>query len=94
MRRCSSATAPAVRRAVRSVDNSLPLYDVVTMEAALGSALDGTLARLLKASSDFGAELDSLSDVIAFGVAPALVIYHWTLHQIGGFGWAVALVAP
>ena len=64
---------------------------VAILVAAVLDALDGTIARLLKAASDFGAELDSLSDVVAFGVAPALIIYFWSLSDIGGFGWAAAL---
>ena len=64
---------------------------VAILVAAVLDALDGTIARLLKTASDFGAELDSLSDVIAFGVAPALVVYFWSLSTIGGFGWAVVL---
>ena len=64
---------------------------IAILVAAVLDALDGTIARLLKAASDFGAELDSLSDVVAFGVAPALIIYFWSLSTIGGFGWAAAL---
>ena len=59
--------------------------------AAVLDALDGRMARLLKSSSDFGAELDSLSDVIAFGVAPAMVIYLWVLSGVEGPGWIAAL---
>ncbi len=59
--------------------------------AAVLDALDGTIARLLKSASDFGAELDSLSDVVAFGVAPAMVIYFWSLSEGGGMAWAAAL---
>ncbi|MFC4947488.1 CDP-diacylglycerol--serine O-phosphatidyltransferase [Pseudonocardia sp. GCM10023141] len=59
--------------------------------AALCDALDGRLARLLDASSRIGAELDSLSDLVSFGVAPALVIYIWALEG-SRFGWAVALI--
>ena len=64
---------------------------VAVVVAAIMDALDGTIARLLKAASDFGAELDSLSDVIAFGVAPGLIIYFWSLSEIGGIGWAAGL---
>lgn len=64
---------------------------IAVIVAAVLDALDGTIARLLKAASDFGAELDSLSDVIAFGVAPGLIIYFWSLSTLGGFGWAAAL---
>lgn len=59
--------------------------------AAVLDALDGRMARLLKSASDFGAELDSLSDVIAFGVAPAAVIYFWALNTGAGPGWIAAL---
>jgi CDP-diacylglycerol--serine O-phosphatidyltransferase len=59
--------------------------------AALCDALDGRLARMLDASSRIGAELDSLSDLVSFGVAPALVLYIWTL-QGTRLGWVVALV--
>lgn len=60
--------------------------------AAVLDALDGRIARLLGHSSKFGAELDSLSDFFAFGVAPAMLIYLWTLHQIGSLGWVAALL--
>ncbi len=59
--------------------------------AALCDALDGRLARLLDATSRIGAELDSLADLVSFGVAPALVIYIWALEG-SRFGWVVALV--
>lgn len=59
--------------------------------AGVLDGLDGRIARLLKGASRFGAELDSLSDVIAFGVAPAIIIYQWALHGLGGVGWVVAL---
>lgn len=59
--------------------------------AAILDALDGRIARLLNAQSRFGAELDSLSDVIAFGVSPALIIYLWSLQYLPRLGWIVAL---
>lgn len=59
--------------------------------AAILDALDGRIARLLNAQSKFGAELDSLADVIAFGVSPALIIYLWSLQYLPRFGWIVAL---
>jgi CDP-diacylglycerol--serine O-phosphatidyltransferase len=59
--------------------------------AAILDGLDGRIARALKGESRFGAELDSLSDVIAFGVAPALIIYLWSLQQQPRFGWLCAL---
>jgi CDP-diacylglycerol--serine O-phosphatidyltransferase len=59
--------------------------------AGVLDGLDGRVARLLKAESRFGAELDSLSDVIAFGVSPAVILYLWTLQYIPKYGWVVAL---
>ena len=59
--------------------------------AGVLDAMDGRIARLLRADSRFGAELDSLSDVIAFGVAPALVIFLWSLNAAPQFGWTAAL---
>jgi len=60
--------------------------------AGIFDGLDGTVARLLKSTSKFGAELDSLSDVVSFGVAPAVVLYLWTLENLDRLGWAVALI--
>lgn len=64
---------------------------VAILIAAFLDGIDGRIARLLKATSDFGAELDSLSDFICFGVGPAVVIYMLTLNELGGFGWGVTL---
>lgn len=60
--------------------------------AGVFDGLDGSVARLLKGTSRFGAELDSLSDVISFGVAPALITYMWVLKDVKGVGWMMALV--
>lgn len=60
--------------------------------AALFDGLDGRVARLLKASSKFGAELDSLSDFVSFGVAPAILIYQWSLYDLPRFGWLFCLL--
>ena len=59
--------------------------------AGVLDGMDGRIARLLRAQSRFGAELDSLSDVIAFGVAPALVMFLWSLSAARQFGWIAAL---
>jgi CDP-diacylglycerol---serine O-phosphatidyltransferase len=59
--------------------------------AAVLDGIDGRIARLLKGDSRFGAELDSLSDVTAFGVAPALIVYLWSLQYLPGIGWVIAL---
>lgn len=54
--------------------------------------LDGRVARLTNTQSKFGAEYDSLADMVSFGVAPALVMFSWALHDLGKFGWAVAFI--
>lgn len=59
--------------------------------AALFDGLDGLIARRLNAASPFGAELDSLSDFVCFGVAPALLLYHFGLEGMAGMGWLAAL---
>lgn len=59
--------------------------------AAVLDGMDGRIARLLKGQSRFGAELDSLSDVVAFGVSPAIIIYLWSLQYLPKFGWIFAL---
>jgi CDP-diacylglycerol--serine O-phosphatidyltransferase len=65
---------------------------IAILIAAVLDGLDGRIARLLDGASKFGAELDSLSDFVSFGVAPALLAYYWTLKSLGGLGWAVALL--
>ena len=60
--------------------------------AAVLDGLDGRLARFLKGTSRFGAELDSLSDFVNFGVAPALILYFWDLHNLKSAGWIAAMV--
>lgn len=60
--------------------------------AAILDGLDGRVARLLKGASKFGAELDSLSDFLCFGVAPGILLYLWTMKTTGPFGWALALL--
>jgi len=59
--------------------------------AGMLDGIDGRVARAMRAQSRFGAELDSLSDAIAFGVAPALILYLWSLSQMPRFGWFAAL---
>ncbi|MEJ8476056.1 CDP-alcohol phosphatidyltransferase family protein [Roseibium algae] len=60
--------------------------------AAVLDALDGRLARMLKGTSRFGAELDSLADFVNFGVTPALMLYVWILNEAGSLGWIASLV--
>ncbi|HTH17839.1 MAG TPA: CDP-diacylglycerol--serine O-phosphatidyltransferase, partial [Magnetospirillum sp.] len=60
--------------------------------AGILDGLDGRVARLLQGTSKFGAELDSLSDFVSFGVAPAMLLYFWTMQGAGGLGWAMVLL--
>tara|TARA_B100002019_G_scaffold265760_1_gene255543 strand:- start:119 stop:778 length:660 start_codon:yes stop_codon:yes gene_type:complete len=60
--------------------------------AAILDALDGRIARLIKGTSDFGKELDSLTDFVSFGIAPAFIIYFWELNKYGKIGWAITLI--
>src|ERR1700723_1357834 len=65
---------------------------VAIVVAGAIDGLDGRLARLLKATSRFGAELDSLADFLCFGVAPAFILYLWSLQRAGGFGYTPCLI--
>lgn len=83
---CSGLTG--VRFAIAG-DWERALFFVIV--AAVLDGMDGRIARLLKGQSRFGAELDSLSDVIAFGVSPAVIVYLWSLQALAPFGWIFAL---
>src|SRR5476649_859525 len=75
-----------------AVENKLELAMAAIVFAALLDGIDGRIARLLKGTSRFGAELDSLADFVDFGVAPALVLYVANLHAAKNFGWVAALL--
>ncbi len=64
---------------------------IAVVVAAFLDAMDGRIARMVKGESRFGAELDSLSDVIAFGVTPALILYSWVLKDMPRFGWTISV---
>jgi CDP-diacylglycerol---serine O-phosphatidyltransferase len=74
------------------VENKVDLALAAIVFAALLDGIDGRVARLLKGTSRFGAELDSLADFVNFGVAPGLILYFWGLHELKSAGWIVALV--
>jgi CDP-diacylglycerol---serine O-phosphatidyltransferase len=65
---------------------------VAIIVAGIFDGIDGRIARLLKGTSEFGAELDSLSDFVSFGVAPALLMYLWSVQSLSGLGWMIALL--
>ena len=70
-------------------------YEVAIMAiiiAAVIDGLDGRIARLIKGTSKVGKELDSLTDMISFGVAPAFIMYFWKLNTFGRFGWLLCLI--
>ncbi len=74
-----------------ALESKFDLAVAAIMIAGLFDGIDGRVARLLKGTSRFGAELDSLSDFLSFGVAPVVVLYLWTLGDIAGFGWIAVL---
>lgn len=79
----------AIIAAMRGDYEAAPLAIFVAM---IFDGLDGRVARLTNTSSKFGAEYDSLSDMVSFGVAPALVMFSWALGELGKFGWSVAFI--
>src|ERR1700687_436755 len=74
-----------------AINNNFEAACYAIIVAGVFDGLDGRMARLLKSTSRFGAELDSLSDFISFGVAPALVLYLWTMAALHSVGWAIVL---
>src|SRR5215471_14568836 len=75
-----------------AVEDKLEWAVAAIVFAALLDGIDGRVARMLKGTSRFGAELDSLADFVNFGVAPALMLYFWGLHEMGNGGWIAAMV--
>lgn len=73
-------------------EHRFELAVAMVLIAAMLDAVDGRIARMLKATSKFGAEMDSLADTVNFGVAPALVLYAYLLERAGAFGWIAALL--
>ena len=73
-------------------EHRFELAVTMVLLAALLDAVDGRVARMLKATSKFGAQMDSLADIVNFGVAPALVLYVYLLDRAGAFGWIAALL--
>src|SRR6266849_3250147 len=74
------------------VPNLITLLALCAGLTAVLDGIDGRIARLIKGTSRFGAELDSLADFVNFGVAPALILYFWDLHELRSAGWIAALV--
>ena len=75
-----------------AIDLNYSMAVIAIAIAAILDTLDGRVARLIKGASKVGKELDSLTDVISFGVAPGFIMYFWTLNEIGKFGWMFVLI--
>ncbi len=75
-----------------SIDGNFNLAVTLILLAAILDALDGRVARLIKGTSEFGKELDSLTDFVSFGIAPVLILYFWELNKYGKLGWAISLI--
>ncbi len=82
---------------IAAINNRFEQAAVAVLIAMILDGLDGRIARLTNTSSDFGAEYDSMSDMVSFGLAPALIMYEWSLHNIarqgfGHLGWLAAFL--
>ena len=75
-----------------ALDGRFEFAIIAIIFAAVIDGLDGRIARLIKGTSKVGKELDSLTDMISFGVAPAFIMYFWKLNTLGRFGWLVCLI--
>ena len=75
-----------------ALDGRFEFAVIAIILAALIDGLDGRIARLINATSKVGKELDSLTDMISFGVAPAFIMYFWKLNTLGRFGWLLCLI--
>ena len=75
-----------------ALDGRFEFAIIAIILAAVIDGLDGRIARLIKGTSKVGKELDSLTDMISFGVAPAFIMYFWKLNTLGRFGWLVCLI--
>ncbi len=77
---------------VQAMNDDFATAAVATFVAMVLDGLDGRVARLTNTQSAFGEQYDSLSDMVSFGVAPALIMYEWALHDLGKWGWLAAFI--
>ena len=75
-----------------ALDGNYSLSVIFLLFAALLDGLDGRIARLIDGTSEFGKELDSLTDFVSFGIAPAFILFFWELKNYGKIGWAITLI--
>ena len=77
---------------ISSINGDFTIAAISILIAMMWDTLDGRVARLTNTQSAFGAEYDSLADLVSYGLAPALLVYQWTLYELGRFGWLAAFV--
>ena len=77
---------------IAATHSNFDMAAIAILIAMLLDGLDGRVARLTQTQSEFGAQMDNMSDMLCFGVAPALVLYEWSLHGIGKIGWLAAFI--
>ena len=75
-----------------ALDENYSLAVIFLVFASILDALDGRIARLIKGTTEFGKELDSLTDFVSFGIAPVFILYFWELKNYGKIGWAITLI--
>jgi len=75
-----------------AMDGNFGFAVLFIVVAAILDGLDGRVARMIKGTSEFGKELDSLTDFVSFGIAPAFVVYFWELNELGRIGWLLVLL--
>ena len=75
-----------------AIDGNYSLAVIFILLSAILDALDGRIGRLIKGTSEFGKELDSLTDFVSFGIAPVFILYFWELNKYGKLGWAITLI--
>ena len=77
---------------IQATKDNFELAAILILVAMVLDGLDGRVARMTNTTSEFGVQYDSLSDMVSFGIAPALVLFEWSLHSMGRVGWLVAFV--
>ena len=77
---------------IAAIDARYEAAAIAVFVAMILDGMDGRIARMTKTESDFGVQYDSLSDLVSFGLAPALVVYQWSLHGLGKLGWLAAFI--
>jgi CDP-diacylglycerol--serine O-phosphatidyltransferase len=77
---------------IQATKGNFELAAILILVAMILDGLDGRVARMTNTTSEFGVQYDSLSDMVSFGIAPALVLFEWSLHSMGKVGWLVAFV--